>query len=165
MAALSKPSSAAVSSSPISISLPAETEPIVRPTCSDPLPGGSAHSDHHKDTPACKSVSQTLLLKWAQAMAEVDRCEPPPDKRRRVSMEEILDIDSPRPMTVAPTPPESTSSIHVRSRGLYHYKGLYTEDFPDPLASSPISNKHVSPVDLATYMRACGPMADPDHFE
>ncbi|KAG8726999.1 hypothetical protein FRC11_014062, partial [Ceratobasidium sp. 423] len=144
MAALSKPSSAAVSSSLILISLPAETELIVRLTCLDPLPGGSMHSDHHKDMPACKSVSQMLLLKWAQVMAEVDRCEPPPNKQRRVSMEEIPDIDSPHPMTVAPTPPESTSSIHMQSQGLYHYKGLYAEDFPDPLAGLPISNEHVS---------------------
>ncbi|KAG8738071.1 hypothetical protein FRC11_001641, partial [Ceratobasidium sp. 423] len=98
---------------------------------------------------------------------------PPPNKRRKVTVEELPDEDTPRQTTPAPTPSkppgqgsrDSASNHDMRSRGLYRYKGLYAEDFPDPLAGSPISEERASPPDLAAYMRACGPMADPDHFE
>jgi hypothetical protein len=45
------------------------------------------------------------------------------------------------------------------------YKGLYVEDFPEPAAGAPILDKHRLPPDLEAYMRRCGPLADPDHFE
>ncbi|KAG8750294.1 hypothetical protein FRC11_010545 [Ceratobasidium sp. 423] len=107
-------------------------------------------------------------------MVEADKSTgPPPNKRRKVTVEELPDEDTPRQTTPAPTPSkppgqgsrDSASNHDMRSRGLYCYKGLYAKDFPDPLAGSPISEECASPPDLAAYMRACGPMADPDHFE
>ncbi|KAG9121340.1 hypothetical protein FRC07_002734, partial [Ceratobasidium sp. 392] len=42
---------------------------------------------------------------------------------------------------------------------------LYIEDYPDPLAGSPISNDYASPPDLKAHMRSCGTMANPENFE
>ncbi|EUC57340.1 hypothetical protein RSOL_219280, partial [Rhizoctonia solani AG-3 Rhs1AP] len=43
--------------------------------------------------------------------------------------------------------------------------GLFVEEFPDPLAGTPISNKRKLPPDLAAYMRSVGVLADPKLFE
>jgi hypothetical protein len=43
--------------------------------------------------------------------------------------------------------------------------GLFVEEFPDPLAGAPISNKRNPPPDLGAYMRSVGDLADPKHFE
>ncbi|CAE7063586.1 unnamed protein product [Rhizoctonia solani] len=117
-----------------------------------------------------KQVRTAAPLEPEQLVQEV---EPPPTKRCKVTIEVVPDDDAP-PQT-APSPkstrrasPDSTStasSSRIGSQGLYCYKGLFAEDFPDPLAGTPISKERVHPPDLAAYMRACGPMADPDHFE
>ncbi|KAG8731449.1 hypothetical protein FRC11_004123, partial [Ceratobasidium sp. 423] len=73
----------------------------------------------------------------------------PPSKRRRVSIEDVPDEDAPLP---------SRTDSH-------RYKGLYVEEFPISSAGAPISNECKPPPDLDAYMRRCGPMKDPDHFE
>ncbi|KDN33716.1 hypothetical protein RSAG8_13196, partial [Rhizoctonia solani AG-8 WAC10335] len=102
---------------------------------------------------------------------------PQPQRTRDVPVEEIPDedalprhsagppsgadsIDSTRP--IEPEPRNASATDH---RCLRRYKGLYVEDFPDPTAGAPISGEHVPPPDLDAYMRTCGPMADPEHFE
>ncbi|KAG8720261.1 hypothetical protein FRC08_000697 [Ceratobasidium sp. 394] len=49
--------------------------------------------------------------------------------------------------------------------GLRRWKGLYVEDFPDPLAGAPISDERAPELDLDAHMRACGNLGDPKHFE
>ncbi|KAG9079689.1 hypothetical protein FS749_008309 [Ceratobasidium sp. UAMH 11750] len=48
---------------------------------------------------------------------------------------------------------------------LRRYKGFFVEDFPDPLAGSPISKDHAPPPDLDAHMRSCGTLANPFNFE
>ncbi|KAG9087422.1 hypothetical protein FS749_002924 [Ceratobasidium sp. UAMH 11750] len=50
-------------------------------------------------------------------------------------------------------------------RGLRRWKGLYVEDFPDPLAGAPISDEQAPELDLDAHMRACGNLGVPKHFE
>ncbi|EUC54041.1 hypothetical protein RSOL_027710, partial [Rhizoctonia solani AG-3 Rhs1AP] len=111
----------------------------------------------------------------------------PQEKRQRVAVEEApveaasarpaaADEEIPRSLPTHALGPESISSAdpiqserqniptanHIR---LHRYKGLYVEEFPDATAGAPISNERVPPRNLDAYMHACGPMADPEHFE
>ncbi|KAG8785857.1 hypothetical protein FRC12_017093 [Ceratobasidium sp. 428] len=111
---------------------------------------------------------------------------PPPaesSKRHRVTVEEVPDRDgSPPPVepSAPPTPaqnksrePEQPTRIRINGqrpnrrvrRALRRWKGLFVEDFPDPDAGAPISNERIPEVDLAAYMKSCGDLADPKHFE
>ncbi|KAG8732418.1 hypothetical protein FRC11_013818, partial [Ceratobasidium sp. 423] len=73
---------------------------------------------------------------------------PQPDKRHRVTIEEVLDPEAPPPAARCP-----------------RYMGLFVEEFPDPLAGAPISNEHKPPPDLGAYMRSVGHLANPKYFE
>ncbi|CAE7232083.1 unnamed protein product [Rhizoctonia solani] len=98
------------------------------------------------------------------------------NKRRRVMIEDMPE-DNPAFLPFRHSPPPRQPSLptpgqpapsnlppttHTR---LYRYKGLHVEEFPEPLAGAPISNERKPPPDLGAYMRRCGPMADPNHFE
>ncbi|KAG9087886.1 hypothetical protein FS749_002576 [Ceratobasidium sp. UAMH 11750] len=48
---------------------------------------------------------------------------------------------------------------------LRRWKGLYVEDFPDPLAGAPISEDRAPELDKDAYMQSCGALANPKHFE
>ncbi|KAG9094267.1 hypothetical protein FRC06_010996, partial [Ceratobasidium sp. 370] len=53
---------------------------------------------------------------------------------------------------------------HAR-RGLRQWRGLYVEDFPDPLAGAPVSNERASAPDMEAYMQSCGRSANPKTFK
>ncbi|KAG8793369.1 hypothetical protein FRC12_002889 [Ceratobasidium sp. 428] len=112
----------------------------------------------------------------------------PANKRRRVTVEDVPDQDAPNSAAKAPNPAGPSSSSHeelptngeparptrtgppegrerVARKKLRRCGGLYVEEFPDPLAGSPISNERVSPPDLKAYMQSVGKMADPETFE
>ncbi|KAG9080059.1 hypothetical protein FRC06_007126, partial [Ceratobasidium sp. 370] len=56
--------------------------------------------------------------------------------------------------------------VHRRVGGtLRRWKGLYVEDFPDPLAGAPISEDRAPELDMEAYMGSCGALANPRHFE
>ncbi|KAG9083719.1 hypothetical protein FRC06_004403, partial [Ceratobasidium sp. 370] len=58
------------------------------------------------------------------------------------------------------------SGADRRARGgLRRWKGLYVEDFPDPLAGAPISEDLAPEPDLEGYLRSCGTLADIWNFE
>jgi hypothetical protein len=87
---------------------------------------------------------------------------------RHRTIEEVPDRDAPtlntpreRPLNLAPASGQSC----VQVRPLRRYKGLFVEEFPDPLAGAPVSEDRVPEPDLATYMRSCGPMASLDYFK
>ncbi|EUC56336.1 hypothetical protein RSOL_172170, partial [Rhizoctonia solani AG-3 Rhs1AP] len=67
--------------------------------------------------------------------------------------------------SVNPVDPESQNLPPIARNRLRRYKGFFVEEFPDPTAGAPISDERTLPPDLGAYMRRCGPMADPEHFE
>ncbi|KAG9085036.1 hypothetical protein FRC06_003764 [Ceratobasidium sp. 370] len=70
------------------------------------------------------------------------------------------ELEPPRPSSGA----QNRAGRHARG-GLRRWKGLYVEDFPDPLAGAPISEDRAPEPDLDAYMRSCGTLADPWNFE
>ncbi|GAB1528428.1 hypothetical protein RhiTH_011622 [Rhizoctonia solani] len=104
-------------------------------------------------------------------------------KRQRVTVEEIPDEGGPD-KAVESFPPflptllavaeddtdahrsrVSNQSNYCLSDCLKSFNGVYLEQFPEPLVGAPVSNKHVPPQDLESYMKSCGPMAKLEHFE
>ncbi|KAG8729161.1 hypothetical protein FRC11_009384 [Ceratobasidium sp. 423] len=81
----------------------------------------------------------------------------PPNKRQRVSIEDIPDEDvsllaagcSSPPVSTPQDPTDPPLPSHTDP---YCYEGLYVEEFPVSLAGAPISNEHKPPPDLDTYM-------------
>ncbi|KAG9118351.1 hypothetical protein FRC07_007166 [Ceratobasidium sp. 392] len=114
-------------------------------------------------------------------------------KQRKVTVETVPDEDdtptagpSAPPVAERPASPtndevssgedtQSGSSARARRpvvgcnwtarRWLRRHGGLYIEDFPNPLAGSPILNDRAPAPDLDAYMKSCGTMADPENFE
>ncbi|KAG8706213.1 hypothetical protein FRC08_001206 [Ceratobasidium sp. 394] len=69
----------------------------------------------------------------------------------------------PGPSTQTRTVP--TNRDRAARPRLRRHKGFFIEDFPDPLAGSPISNDRAPPPDLDAHMRSCGRLKDPFNFE
>ncbi|QRV93925.1 hypothetical protein RhiJN_21943 [Ceratobasidium sp. AG-Ba] len=67
----------------------------------------------------------------------------------------------PRPSQASRPSPHSSR----RRRGLRRWRGLYVEEFPDPLAGAPISNEQIPEPNYEAYIKSTGTMADPDNFE
>ncbi|KAG9091276.1 hypothetical protein FS749_016664 [Ceratobasidium sp. UAMH 11750] len=113
---------------------------------------------------------------------------PPTQKRRRVQVEEVPDVDSNKQLpppgaapnaptarptsTVLPTtnPSAPATAPNAPRSGpppgwIDPRTGWYVEPFPDPLAGTPISDDLLPPIDLEAYMRSSGEMGKPNHFE
>ena len=90
---------------------------------------------------------------------------PHPNKRPKVTVEEIQDEEAPVPNPPSKRQSNANGQSGVQVRPLHCYKGLFVEEFPDPLAGAPVSKDHVPKPDLEAYMLSCGPMANPAHFE
>ncbi|KAG8732610.1 hypothetical protein FRC11_012268 [Ceratobasidium sp. 423] len=132
---------------------PAGAHPIDHSACSGPSKSPPAIDRHKKGLPTdrvetmeSRHPTERNLSAWARDVAaNPDASAPlPPDKRRRVTVEEVPDVQAPRNC---------------------RWKGFYVEEFPESLAGSPISDDLAPPPKLAEYMRACGPMGNPDYFE
>ncbi|KAG8728427.1 hypothetical protein FRC11_011085 [Ceratobasidium sp. 423] len=149
MSSLSKPKLSVSPGTLTPSAPPTGTHPIHSPTHLEPLPGPSATTTMHGRDQAWEREPRWQAHE-TKDFANPDPWTPlpPPLKQRKVMVEEVTDVDAPHQ---EPSP--------------LRYKGLYVEDFPDPLAGSPISNDLVPLPELAAYMHSCGLMADPDHFE
>ncbi|KAG9093019.1 hypothetical protein FS749_015246 [Ceratobasidium sp. UAMH 11750] len=84
----------------------------------------------------------------------------PASKRQKVATE-APDESEEHPHPSIPSP----SLPRMADEQLRRYKGVYIEDYPDPLAGSPISKECVPPPDLDAYMKSVGDMAKPKVFE
>jgi hypothetical protein len=187
MSSLLRAIPSARSSASTSGALLTPTYQVYCPYCSLLLPDTSARIRHVENTPTCLAMMKQELsnvhiqqhehspLDERETMEEAGETQPRPDKRRKVTVEEVPDEDALFP-TTEPSPPISTEQesldptsttgrYHARSGRLRRHKGLYVEEFPDPSAGAPISNERMSQPDLSAYMRTCGPMADPKCFE
>ncbi|KAG9095093.1 hypothetical protein FRC06_010133, partial [Ceratobasidium sp. 370] len=91
---------------------------------------------------------------------------PPAREASRTSVGPVTDMSSGRVNPAPGRPQPSGAQSGAGGRGtLRRWKGLYVEDFPDPLAGAPISEERVPEPDLDAYMRSCGTLADPWNFE
>ncbi|KAB5587944.1 hypothetical protein CTheo_8614 [Ceratobasidium theobromae] len=102
-------------------------------------------------------------------------------RKRKVTVETIPDEDDPlqrsppppvlsvRPssqMDSSPLPTESQQShSQGQARQVRGYGGLFVEEYPDPLAGSPVSEDRLPSPDLHAHMRSCGNLGDPENFE
>jgi hypothetical protein len=65
-------------------------------------------------------------------------------------------LDEPRTPEAQPLP---------RGRGLRRWKGMYVEEFPDPLAGAPISSERAPEPNLDAYIQSTGRLGRPGYFE
>ncbi|KAG9086163.1 hypothetical protein FRC06_003241, partial [Ceratobasidium sp. 370] len=60
--------------------------------------------------------------------------------------------------------PNRRTRRHLK-RILCRWKGLFVEDFPDPLAGAPVSEEQAPPPDIPSYLRLCGNLASLWNFD
>ncbi|KAF8748366.1 hypothetical protein RHS01_10891 [Rhizoctonia solani] len=55
----------------------------------------------------------------------------------------------------------SEEPLPPQGRSWNKAQGVFVENYPNPLAGAPVSDKKQDPPDLVAYMRDCGPLGDP----
>jgi hypothetical protein len=162
--------------------------------CSKLLADDSTRRQHIANTPECTAAERAALQRAVERLENERRQREdavPAAKRRRVTVEDVADEEAPQHSAPGHSLPEpfaagdtsasaqvdpepgpsrstdapQTSRDRPARRGLRRRGGLYVEDYPDPLAGSPISEERAVPPDLDAYMQSCGRMADPEDFE
>ncbi|QRW20687.1 hypothetical protein RhiXN_05676 [Rhizoctonia solani] len=64
-----------------------------------------------------------------------------------------------------PVRSRSEEPLPPQGRSWNKAQGVFIENYPNPLAGAPVSNKKQDPPDLVAYMRDCGPLGNPTIFE
>ncbi|KAG9080385.1 hypothetical protein FRC06_006648, partial [Ceratobasidium sp. 370] len=83
----------------------------------------------------------------------------PPTHEEPVSEEDVSHARDEAP----PRPNRRTR--HRLKRALRRWKGLFVEDFPDPLAGTPVSEEQAPPPHVPSYLRLCGNLAKLWNFD
>jgi hypothetical protein len=147
--------------------------------CPEVLANDSDRRRHIERTPRC-AAAQKAALRRAERELKAE-CESNAkdrtatrDKRRKVAVEEIPDVDAAGATPAQPAPPtpsaraEPTAPIQQGPEPgvpkLRRQGDLYVEAFPHPSAGAPISDERLPPIDLEAYMRSSGRLGDPKTF-
>ncbi|KAG8702744.1 hypothetical protein FRC08_003275 [Ceratobasidium sp. 394] len=114
--------------------------PVSNPTAHDPptLPNPTAHNPPVGNEPPADNVQPA--------------CEQPTTEDTSHAQDEAR--------------PQLNRRTRRRLRkALRRWKGLFVEDFPDPLAGAPISEEQAPPPDVPSYLRLCGNLASLWNFD
>ncbi|QRV99083.1 hypothetical protein RhiJN_27102 [Ceratobasidium sp. AG-Ba] len=145
-------------------STPSPSTPLVSCT---PSAGPSPTAERHRVTvEEVVDEEAPHIVAGASTPGPSTRPISDPSNTGRSSTAERLDDGQPesRPSRSSQNSRPSPRSS-CRPRGLRRWRGLYVEEFPDPLAGAPISNERIPEPDYEAYIKSTGTMADPDNFE
>ncbi|KAG8720797.1 hypothetical protein FRC08_018133 [Ceratobasidium sp. 394] len=156
---------------PAGSSLPAPNPPAPNPPVTNAQRPLERHPKRHKTT--VETVPDTEAPSIVEPRAPTVSNPPAPNPSAPPAREALHTRTNPVTDTlsgrVSPAPGQprpSSAQSRAGGRGaLRRWKGLYVEDFPDPLAGAPISEERIPEPDLGAYMRSCGTLADPWNFE
>ncbi|KAG8742571.1 hypothetical protein FRC10_001236, partial [Ceratobasidium sp. 414] len=139
--------------------------------CPIPGPSGTSHptasNEASPSTPASKR--QKVATEAPDESEECTAAQPPRPSIPSPSLPHTAD-KAPAHLDSDPGPSRPTCTTANRCnraarRQLRRHKGVYVEDYPDPLAGSPVSNDRIPPPDLDAYMKSVGKLANPKVFE
>ncbi|KAG9093161.1 hypothetical protein FS749_014954, partial [Ceratobasidium sp. UAMH 11750] len=163
----------------------AQTPPAVG-TCANPEPASSSRRTHRKVTlesvpdeeaptititppPRTAQPSPLQTVPGDEASPIIQPSSVPPSPSERPNAEAVsasgthVDTEA-RPAGRAQTRGKRARRCRRGKGTLRRWKGLYVEDFPDPLAGAPISEDRAPEPDMEAYMQSCGTLANPKYF-